>query len=86
MTPPLLNADIYINNGKKPFAKFRDGKNKPIKIRIEVNMNVANLTDEQVKEVADVSATELVNTDNLGNLTKEQIEAIINSRLKNPMA
>ena len=82
-----LNADIYINGGKRPFIKFRDGINAPIKINMEINMaNVANLTDEQVKEVADVLAEELVNTTDLGELTEEEIEAIINSALKNPMA
>jgi len=82
-----LNADIYINGGKRPFIKFRDGINTPIKINMEFSMaNVANLTDEQVKEVADVLAEELVNTTDLGELTEEEIEAIINSALKNPMA
>ena len=87
MTTPLLNADIYLNGSNKPFIKFRKCNNNTIKINMEFNMaNVANLTDEQVKEVADVLAEELVNTTDLGELTEEEIEAIINSALKNPMA
>jgi len=88
VTPPL-NADIHMNGNKKPFLKFRNGKNRPIKINMEIKMNILNLTDEQIEAIVESTMLgvdeELENLDET-KLTKEQIEAILRSALKNPMA
>jgi len=92
VTPSLIDSyDIYINNNKRKFISIEGNSGKRIKknFKLEIKMNLVNLTDEQIEAIVESTMLgvdkELENTDET-KLTKEQIEAILRSALKNPMA